>query len=129
VGQQQLLLIVLGVIVVGLSVIVGISIFRANAIEQKRDSVMMECITLASLAQEYYLKPSAYMGGSGSYVNFTIPTSLVKTASGRFEITEQSQNAITILGTGNEVVTGNDSIKVQIEVPNPPVNFVITFLN
>jgi hypothetical protein len=128
-GQQQLLLIVLGVIVVGLAVIVGINVFRANAIDQKRDSVMMECITLASLAQEYYLKPSAYMGGSGSYMNFTIPPSLVRTASGRYEITNQTQSSLTILGTGNEVVTGNDSIKVQVEVPNPPVNFVVTFLN
>ena len=55
-GQQQLLLIVLGVIVVGVAVIIGINLFRANAIEQKRDNVMMECITLATQAQQHYLK-------------------------------------------------------------------------
>lgn len=128
-GQQQLLLIVLGIIVVGIAVIIGISLFRANAIQQKRDSVMSECITLATLAQQYYLKPSEYMGGSGSYVDWVIPADLQTTANGRYEITDQSQNSITILGTGNEVVTGNDSIKVQVEVPNPPVNFVVTVIN
>jgi hypothetical protein len=33
-GQQQLLLIVLGVIVVGIAIAVGISLFNANAINQ-----------------------------------------------------------------------------------------------
>ena len=38
-GQQQLLLIVLGIIIVGLSVIVGINVFTANAVNAKRDNV------------------------------------------------------------------------------------------
>ena len=128
-GQQQLLLIVLGVIVVGVAVIIGINLFRANAIEQKRDNVMMECITLATQAQQHYLKPSEYGGGSGSYINYVIPPSLITTANGHYEITDQSQNSITIQGTGNEVVTANDSIRVQVLVPNPPVNFQVTILN
>ena len=39
-GQQQLLLIVLGVIVVGIAVVVGINLFNANSISSDRDGVV-----------------------------------------------------------------------------------------
>ena len=38
-GSQQLLLIVLGVIIVGIAVIVGISIFGSNADQANKDAV------------------------------------------------------------------------------------------
>ncbi len=44
-GQQQLLLIVLGVIIVGIAVILGIVLFRQNSIDQKRDLLINEGMT------------------------------------------------------------------------------------
>jgi hypothetical protein len=41
-GQQQLLLIVLGVIIVGIAVVVGINLFTANAISSNRDGVVSD---------------------------------------------------------------------------------------
>ena len=37
-GQQQLLLIVLGVIVVGIAVVVGINLFSANAVSDRKST-------------------------------------------------------------------------------------------
>lgn len=128
-GQQQLLLIVLGILVVGLAIIIGISVFRANAIDQKRNYLISECMTLGSLAQKYWLKPATYGGGNHSYTNWEIPPTLTTTEAGTFSIENQEQNSISIIGTGNEVVTGNDTIKVQITVPSPPADYVITIIN
>jgi hypothetical protein len=128
-GQQQLLLIVLGILLVGAAVIVGISVFRANAIEQKREYLISECMTLATLAQQYWLKPSTYGGGNRSYNDWEIPQSLQSTAAGSFRIDNQETNSLTIIGVGNEVVTGNDTIKVSILVPNPPQDYIITIIN
>ena len=41
-GQQQLLLIVLGVIIVGIAVVVGINLFNANATNANRDAVVSD---------------------------------------------------------------------------------------
>ena len=41
-GQQQLLLIVLGVIIVGIAVVVGINLFNANAEESAKDTIVSE---------------------------------------------------------------------------------------
>jgi len=116
VGQQQLLFILLGILVVGVAVFVGINYFRANAIEAKRNNVTNELVNLASLAQQFYLKPSALGGGSRSFVGWSIPPSLVITANGSYSIETINKTNLIILGTGNEVVTNNDSIKVKIDV-------------
>jgi hypothetical protein len=128
-GQQQLLLIVLGILIVGIAVIIGINVFRVNAIEQKRNYLISECMTLGSMAQQYWLKPATYGGGSRSYDSWTIPASLRSTSAGTYKIDTQEQNSITIIGIGNEVVTGNDTIKVSITVPQPPQDYIITVIN
>lgn len=114
-GQQQLLLIVLGVIIVGIAIIMGINLFQANAVEAKRNNVTNELVNLASHAQQYYLKPKALGGGSRSFAGWKIPNELVTTANGHYEADVKVEEVI-ILGTGNEVVTGNDSVKVKITI-------------
>ncbi|WP_041355792.1 hypothetical protein [Melioribacter roseus] len=115
-GQQQLLLIVLGIIIVGLAIFMGINLFRANAIEAKRNNVTNELVNLAAMAQQYYLKPRALGGGARSFVGWSIPEELKLTANGNYRIETIGQDSVVIIGTGNEVVTGNDSVKVKISV-------------
>ena len=50
-GQQQQILIILGVIIVGIAVAIGITIFQDNAVEQNRSSVIADLSTLAAKAQ------------------------------------------------------------------------------
>jgi hypothetical protein len=125
-GQQQLLLIVLGIIIVGLALFVGITLFRANAIEAKRNNLTNELVNLASLAQQYYLKPVALGGGNQSFTGWKIPNELVITGNGHFTATV-SAVSVELIGTGNEVVTGNDSIKVRLNVT--PRDFQTEIIN
>jgi hypothetical protein len=67
-GQQQLLLIVLGVIVVGIAVVVGINLFNANAETSTQDSIVSQGTNIGAMAQQYYKKPVA-MGGGGNHFN------------------------------------------------------------
>jgi len=57
-GQQQLLLIVLGVIIVGIAIVVGINLFTANAIESNRNGVISDLSNLGAMAQQYYKRPT-----------------------------------------------------------------------
>ncbi len=66
-GQQQLLLIVLGVIVVGIAVVVGINLFNANAETSTQDSLVSQGTNLGAMAQQYYKKPVAMGGGGNSF--------------------------------------------------------------
>ncbi len=73
-GQQQLLLIVLGVIIVGVAVIFGIFLFRQSSIDGKRDMLINEGIQVANNAREYYHKPMGYGGGGFSFTGWAIPS-------------------------------------------------------
>lgn len=83
-GQQQLLLIVLGVIIVGIAVVVGINLFNANAEEAAKDGVVSDCTNLGAMAQQYYKKPLSMGGGGNSFHGFTVPTNLATTANGTY---------------------------------------------
>lgn len=105
-GQQQLLLIVLGVIIVGIAIVVGISLFNAHSVSANRDGVASDLNNLASLARQYYNKPRAMGGGSGSFIGWDITTTgMSSTANGTYTATVTDQ-LVTISGTGIQV--GND---------------------
>ncbi|MBI3122978.1 MAG: hypothetical protein HYZ10_01105 [Ignavibacteriales bacterium] len=100
-GQQQLLLIVLGVIIVGIAVVVGINVFTASSSQANKDAVISDLTNLASLAQQFYRKPEALGGGGNTFTGWTIPASLDTTGNGTYSKTVTAQS-VTLVGTGNE---------------------------
>ena len=72
-GQQQLLLIILGVIVVGIAIAVGISQFGANSTQANKDGVTSSLVNLAANAYQYRIRPTTMGGGSNSYSGYTVP--------------------------------------------------------
>ena len=114
-GQQQLLLIVLAMIIIGIAVFFSITLFRQKAIDSKRDLLINECGNLAMDAMKYYKKPSNFGGGGNAFTGWSIPEILITTATGDYSVTIFS-DSLLIIGTGNDVVNGTDSVKVQISV-------------
>ncbi|MCS7052717.1 MAG: hypothetical protein NZM09_03160 [Ignavibacterium sp.] len=121
-GQQQLLLIVLGVIIVGIAVVVGINLFNTSAEESTKDTLVSEGTNLGALAQQYYKKPSEMGGGGGSFVGFTVPANLDTTISAVWAIDgTPSGTQIKFKGTPKEydgwtvgVTVTADKIQAQV---------------
>lgn len=65
-GQQQLLLLVLGIVIVGLAVVVGIQAFSENQIKANADALVLDGVRIASDAQAWRLKPQAFGGGAAN---------------------------------------------------------------
>jgi len=112
-GQQQLLLIVLSLIIIAIAVAISISLFRSNAIESKRDILIQETSAIGALAIQYFKKPQEFGGGGHSFLGFTIPSQMNQTVNGNFLTASIVADQVVITGTGTEVVTGGDSIKVE----------------
>jgi len=72
-GQQQLLLLVLGIVIVGLAVVVGIQAFGENQKKANSDALVNDGVRIASDAQAWKLKPAAFGGGAADadFTNFT----------------------------------------------------------
>lgn len=99
-GQQQLLLIVLGVIIVGIAVVVGINLFTAQSVQANQDGVASDVLNIATLAQQHYLKPASLGGGGSTFTGFVIPPNLLTTGNGTYAAVVAAQ-LVTITGRGN----------------------------
>ncbi len=102
-GQQQLLLIILGVIVVGIAVAVGITMFTDNAVNANREAVTNDLVNLAARAQQFYRRPTALGGGGNQFVGLTAD------AAGLTKLTNRATNAngtnsIQSVGTSTGVI-------------------------
>ena len=113
-GQQQLLLIVLGVIIVGLAITIGISLFSSNAQSANRDAVIGDLDNLGSLARKYYISTISLGGGDQSFTGWTIPSALSTNGNGTFEATVSDQQVV-IVATGIQI--GKDGT-TQVKVTN-----------
>ena len=83
-GTQQLLLIALGVIVVGLMVFTGISIMRTYSESSNREQIISNMYDLGLMAQTYYKKNRTLGGGGRTYTGWSIPLQLRNTHTGTF---------------------------------------------
>ncbi len=113
-GQQQLLLIILGVIVVGIAVAVGITMFSDNAVSANRDAVSNDLVNLAARAQQYYRRPEALGGGGNKFTGLTMAkmtnmagaaSGTATNANGQYSISGTvAADNLTIQGLGTERV-------------------------
>jgi Tfp pilus assembly protein PilE len=125
-GQQQLLLIVLGVIIVGIAVVVGINVFTAQNTNSNRDAVTSDLTTIAAQAQQFYKKPTALGGGGNTFTGFLIPANMKKNANGSYTATVTATE-VTIVGKGTTTLTagGTDTVQVTMKVGSDKINSTV----
>jgi Tfp pilus assembly protein PilE len=114
-GQQQLLLIILGVIIVAIAVAIGITLFQDNAVDQNRSAVIADLTTLSAKAQQYYAKPTKFGGGGGSFVGLTAnaaglallsATTFTNNVNGTYTIkTAGTATTVVLHGVGKTALT------------------------
>jgi len=121
-GQQQLLLIILGVIVVGIAVAVGITMFTDNAVSANKDAVTNDLVNLASRAQQFYRRPTALGGGQGSFIlldasSLSKLTSKPTNSNGTYSIlTAGTATSVVLHGQGTEKGTDGNYISIDMTV-------------
>lgn len=108
-GQQQLLLIILGVIIVGIAIAVGLSMFTAQSVGAQRDAIISDITNLAATAYQHRIRPASMGGGGGVYdasnggTAFVIPTRLVTNENGIYTLDGAiGANLVTFRGTSRD---------------------------
>lgn len=95
-GQQQILIIVLGIILVSVAIALGMSLFTAGHDSTTRDLIVNDLTIIASSAQRHYIKPVSMGGGGNSFNNFFIPESVLRNAAAEYNYeTEEARMIIT----------------------------------
>jgi hypothetical protein len=86
-GQQQIILLVLGAIIVGIAIAVGITMFQASNISTNKDAMINDMNNLVGNAQAFYLKPVFLGGGNHSFIGYKIPSKMKQTENGTYTLT------------------------------------------
>ncbi|MDP2173534.1 MAG: hypothetical protein Q8J62_07140 [Candidatus Cloacimonadaceae bacterium] len=133
-GTQQILLIVLSVIIVGVAIAVGITMFNNNAYNQSRSAVAAELSSYASQAVQWYKTPVA-QGGRGdvalvsgqqgtvaAFIGFTGGS--LSTESGTYQVTTTGDNVVTMHGLGKHAKGTNFALGTT--VINFPAGIIVT---
>jgi hypothetical protein len=116
-GQQQHLLIILGVVIVGIAIAVGISMFRSSGTDMIRSAVVSDLNYYAGKAKEYYWKPIMLGGGNRSFENITLGRLMLNPENehGIYSIISTSKDQMVMQGVG-KTPANDDSVKVQITI-------------
>jgi hypothetical protein len=111
-GTQQILLIVLSVIIVGVAIAVGITMFNTQAYNSNRSAIASECTSFATNVVQWWKTPIAQGGGGQDPTKIdTLAinnyTGLPLTSdSGSFQINgfvnTAGSETVTIVGIGKE---------------------------
>lgn len=130
-GQQQLLLIVLGVIIVGIAVVVGLTMFQTSAVDANRNAVIADLTNLSAKAQQFYKKPASLGGGSQNFNGFQLATAEQSNDNGYYRISTAAQttkqNAVGSIPAYAAIAASATTIYITgygKEIGNDATNFV-----
>ena len=108
-GQQQLLLIILGVIIVGIAIAVGLQLFQSGSIGANQDAIINDIMNISSHADQWRIRPVSMGGGGGVFVGeasdgspvnpYQLPERMRVTGNAEYTAVPDGPNTITIRGT------------------------------
>jgi hypothetical protein len=137
-GQQQLLLLVLGIVIVGIAIVLSITAFTTNSAKANADALMQDAVRIATDAQLWKKRPEI-MGGSpdeqksnpadfrdldytklGYSANLIVDQDCYRTQNGEFALFAE-QDFVGVLATNvlnrnmvGVIVTGGRSEDIQL---------------
>lgn len=121
-GQQQLLLVILVTIIVGIATVVAINTFSSAADSANLDAVRQDVATIAASAQGYFMKPKMLGGGGNSFADITFTAMAFPSDS----LTNSNKTAHNVNGT--YAITGTPGVNLVIEAtPSSTSNNGVVF--
>lgn len=122
-GQQQLLLLVIGIVMVGFAVMAGMYAFRHHQMQDEADGLMERSLAIASYAVQWKMTNDPFVGGNQSYAQLAEGgierLSLSETTiRGRFAITAADKETMEITAVSDRYP--NVGVRVYVEGYNVP---------
>ena len=117
-GQQQLLLLVLSIVIVSIAIYAGMSYFGQSLRQKHADLLVNHTVQVASEAVVLYSKTSPFLGGGNSYADLD-EDGLAKMAMnekrppGTVRITSASKDALEIIAVSDEFEEIGVRVKIE----------------
>lgn len=105
-GLQQILFVVLSVVIVGIAVTVGISMFNYQAKNNNRNSIISDMHYIATEAAAFYRTPTTMGGGGGIWDKETLYTwiAIPKNRNGKYFVTPNGRIKLAVKKKGQKLL-------------------------
>ena len=116
-GQTQILMIVLSVIIVGIGVAVAITTqCSESAVQANQNAVVANCQRMVSAAEQHYRKTTSMGGGGGSFTGISLATLNMAASDdvGSYDI-NGSGTDLEIVGVGLEPNSDGNVAQVNMD--------------
>jgi hypothetical protein len=112
-GQQQLLLLVVGILVVTVAIAAGMLAFVENSVDANRQAMVGDLQRLATMAQGYYRRPAVMGGGAGSFDGLRLG---LRNPNGVYALAAADDHEVVLVGMGKERGADGNFITMKMTV-------------
>jgi len=129
-GTQQILLIVLSVIIVGVAIAVGISMFNSQAYNSNKTAIASDAQSFAAQVIQYYKTPVSQGGAGGTiaaggeaamsgFLGFDTTNFNITNDNGTYTLAIVDANTVTITGLGTAENGANQHPQIVATITLP----------
>jgi hypothetical protein len=123
-GQSQLLIIAVSVLIIGIALLAGTGFFQSEDVEASKKAVINDINHIAMNARRYYSRPGALAGGNQQYTGYVIPTRYRSNGNGVYSTTLINSKVLQI--TGKWLRDSTASATAQIDSYGKASNWTYT---
>jgi hypothetical protein len=123
-GQSQLLIIAISVLIVGIAILAGAGFFDSGETDSNKKAMINDINQIAGQAARYYRRPTQLAGGNYSYVGFLVPTKYQTNLNGTYSTTALNAKNLQIRGVSSRDTS--NTITAQIDMYGKASNWIFT---
>lgn len=112
-GQRQLLIIAISVLIIGIAILAAVGYFRTGDVDANKKAMINDINQIAHLSVLYYSRPLALQGGNHSFVGFVIPDKFQSNLNGSYDATPIGASLLSI--TGKSKRDSSNTVTAQID--------------
>lgn len=123
-GQSQLLIIAISVLIIGIAILAGVGYFQSDDIEANKKAMIDDVHHIAANAVRYYRRIPALGGGGSKYDGYTLPQGYQSNLNGRYTTTVKSSQVLEV--TGMSGMDSTDTMVADIDTYGKASNWTFT---
>ncbi len=112
-GQSQMLIIAISVLIIGIAILAGTGFFQSDEIEINKKAMINDINHIAMAARRYYSRPYALGGGNFTYNGFTVPQTYQSNLNGTYSASIVNPKVMQIVGVSSKDTTCTMSAQID----------------
>lgn len=123
-GQNQLLIIAISVLIIGIAILAGTGFFGDEEVDSNKKAMINDVNHIAMNASRYYRRIAALNGGGYSYMGYVLPTGYQSNLNGSYSTNPISKEVLMITGVSGR--DSSDTMTAQIDATGKASNWTFT---